>query len=170
VWVNVITVGEREITGRLCRRHANALTVPHGWTLDDRRDPNPKLFRTDRFDSRTDEDDAQGVDTPGEGGRKPGAKGRKKPATPPQGKRAAKAKEDVPSLFESLRRELGDVDEPSGPAAGGEDVTETVDPDETQAIPWSPRLGRTVEYDDDEEKPKFGRLLGRAFGEPADSE
>ena len=42
---NVITVGERESTGRLCRRHANALTVPNGWTLDDRRDTNPKRGR-----------------------------------------------------------------------------------------------------------------------------
>jgi hypothetical protein len=170
VWVNVITVGEREITGRLCRRHANALTVPHGWTLDDRRDPNPKLFRTAEFDSSADGDAADGDDATGSGGAKPRAKGRKRAASPPPGRRAAKAKEDVPSLFESIRRELGDGDDSAEPPATGEDGAETVDPDETQAIPWSPRLGRTVEYDDDEEKPKFGRLLGRAFGEPADTE
>lgn len=31
--------------GLLCRRHADALTVPRGWSLDDRRDPVPRLFR-----------------------------------------------------------------------------------------------------------------------------
>ncbi|NCX06016.1 MAG: hypothetical protein EBW68_09590, partial [Actinobacteria bacterium] len=43
------------------------------------------------------------------------------------------------------------------------------DPDETQAIPWSPRLAKSVEPDDDQ--PAFGRLLGRAFGQqPKDDE
>ena len=172
VWVNVITVGEREITGRLCRRHANALTVPNGWTLDDRRDPNPKLFRVSDFDAAGKEE------TPGGTGRKK-AEGKASPR-----KRERPKPEDVPSLFEALRREL---DEPGAAPADGDrgndtaggragqddDVQETapaVDPDETQAIPWSPRLGRTVEYEDGEEKPRFGRLLGRAFGEPAEQE
>lgn len=28
----------------LCRRHADAMVVPRGWTLDDRREPIPRLF------------------------------------------------------------------------------------------------------------------------------
>lgn len=28
----------------LCGRHADAMTVPRGWTLDDRREPVPRLF------------------------------------------------------------------------------------------------------------------------------
>lgn len=32
--------------GSLCTRHADAMVVPQGWTLDDRREPNPRLFRT----------------------------------------------------------------------------------------------------------------------------
>lgn len=28
----------------LCRRHADAMVVPRGWTLDDRREPMPRLF------------------------------------------------------------------------------------------------------------------------------
>jgi hypothetical protein len=31
--------------GSLCRRHADAMVVPLGWTLDDRRDGAPRLFR-----------------------------------------------------------------------------------------------------------------------------
>ena len=33
-------------SGSLCKRHADAMVVPLGWTLDDRRDPTPRLFRT----------------------------------------------------------------------------------------------------------------------------
>lgn len=29
----------------LCRRHADAMVVPRGWTLDDRREPAPRLFK-----------------------------------------------------------------------------------------------------------------------------
>jgi hypothetical protein len=29
----------------LCRRHADAMVVPRGWTLDDRREAAPRLFR-----------------------------------------------------------------------------------------------------------------------------
>lgn len=29
----------------LCRRHADAMVVPRGWTLDDRREPTPRLFK-----------------------------------------------------------------------------------------------------------------------------
>lgn len=32
--------------GVLCRRHADAMIVPRGWTLDDRRDVQPRLFRS----------------------------------------------------------------------------------------------------------------------------
>jgi hypothetical protein len=34
----------------LCRRHADAMTVPRGWTLDDRRQAGgPRLFQPQRF-------------------------------------------------------------------------------------------------------------------------
>lgn len=29
----------------LCLRHANSMVMPRGWTLDDLRDPDPRLFR-----------------------------------------------------------------------------------------------------------------------------
>jgi hypothetical protein len=31
--------------GTLCLRHADAMVVPRGWTLDDRRESTPRLFR-----------------------------------------------------------------------------------------------------------------------------
>ena len=45
VWLDNSHVPERDHAGRLCRRHANALIVPRGWTVDDRRQPIPQLFR-----------------------------------------------------------------------------------------------------------------------------
>ena len=121
VWVDNRAVPERELAGRLCRRHANALSVPRGWTIDDRRDAVPKLFRI------SDEPEQSSV---------------------PRKKRESvkKPERERPSLFEG-----------------------NPDPDETQAIPWSPRFAKTAEDNDD--KPAFGRLLGRAFGQlPKDDE
>ena len=33
-------------SGILCRRHADALAVPRGWHIDDRREAVPRLFKT----------------------------------------------------------------------------------------------------------------------------
>jgi hypothetical protein len=38
--------GDPMRAGSLCKRHADAMVVPRGWTLDDRRDTTPRLFRT----------------------------------------------------------------------------------------------------------------------------
>jgi hypothetical protein len=134
VWVDNKAVSERELAGRLCRRHANALVVPRGWTIDDRRDAVPKLFRVD---------DEKIVES--------------KPKT----KKFAAKKEraESPSLFEPK----AEVAEPVV-----EQASAPVDPDETQAIPWLPRLAAETpdaEETVDDEAPVFGRLLGRAFGQ-----
>jgi hypothetical protein len=44
--------GERMRAGVLCKRHADAMVVPVGWTLDDRRDPRPPLFHAPRATRR----------------------------------------------------------------------------------------------------------------------
>lgn len=44
-WVAPLDPYEADETGVLCRRHADAMRVPRGWTLDDRREPVPRLFR-----------------------------------------------------------------------------------------------------------------------------
>jgi hypothetical protein len=134
VWVDNTAVSERELAGRLCRRHANALVVPRGWTIDDRRDAVPKLFRVD---------DEKVVES--------------KPKT----RKSASKKEatESPSLFEPP----AEVVEPVV-----EETSSAVDPDETQAIPWLPRLAAEtsdVAEEADNEAPVFGRLLGRAFGQ-----
>ncbi|MEI8322473.1 MAG: DUF3499 family protein [Actinomycetes bacterium] len=54
VWLNVFDPKEPFGTGILCRRHADALVVPRGWHIDDRREKIPRLFlapASETFDS-----------------------------------------------------------------------------------------------------------------------
>jgi hypothetical protein len=47
VWMEAVdpsTLGDVR-PGLLCTRHADAMVVPKGWTLDDRREAVPRLFR-----------------------------------------------------------------------------------------------------------------------------
>jgi hypothetical protein len=154
VWVDNKAIPEREHAGRLCRRHANALSVPRGWTIDDRRELVPKLFvvRT------TDEDEA------------PPAK--KKKVAPAEKKPKKAASRPRPSLFEA-----NDAQRAAENQATEEVVTSVdqhiEDPDETRAIPWSPRLASastTADEAEEGEAPVFGRLLGRAVGQRAPEE
>lgn len=160
VWVDNRAILEREQAGRLCRRHADALAMPRGWTLDDRRQPVPQLFRV--LNDET-----------------PAKRPPKKQAT---GKKPVKREKSDggPSLFAELEAELAarDAAHESAPrtvdmAAVNDDTTSSeadavvapIDPDETKALPWSPHF--VASHDDDEndtDQPVFGRLLGRAFG------
>jgi hypothetical protein len=47
VWIDSLAGAGDVRYGVLCRRHADAMVVPLGWMLDDRRDPVPRLFRPD---------------------------------------------------------------------------------------------------------------------------
>ena len=151
VWVDNKAVSERDHAGRLCRRHANALSVPRGWTIDDRRELVPKLFVVKTSDE----------------GEAPPAKKKKVASAEKKPKKAATRPR--PSLFEANDAQR---------AAENQESVSSVDqhiedPDETRAIPWSPRLASTATTPDDaeeDEPPVFGRLLGRAFGQRAPEE
>ena len=43
---------ERTRAGVLCKRHADSMVVPVGWTLDDTREPRPPLFKAPRTTRR----------------------------------------------------------------------------------------------------------------------
>ncbi len=45
VWIDAYERVPTDRAGVLCRRHADAMVVPLGWMLDDRRDPIPRLFK-----------------------------------------------------------------------------------------------------------------------------
>ena len=44
-WLDRLPELPDAVGGVLCRRHADSMVVPRGWTLDDRRDPDLRLFR-----------------------------------------------------------------------------------------------------------------------------
>jgi hypothetical protein len=44
-WLDVLSEDADADTAVLCRRHADSMVVPRGWTLDDLRDPDLHLFR-----------------------------------------------------------------------------------------------------------------------------
>src|SRR3954471_12939756 len=46
VWIDSYERVTTDRAGVLCRRHADAMVVPLGWMLDDRRDPVPRLFKS----------------------------------------------------------------------------------------------------------------------------
>lgn len=46
VWIEPFDGALAHRAGVLCRRHADAMVVPLGWMLDDRREAVPRLFRT----------------------------------------------------------------------------------------------------------------------------
>lgn len=54
-WIAPIDAETATERGRLCRRHADAMVVPRGWTLDDRREPVPRLFMPRRNDVPVDD-------------------------------------------------------------------------------------------------------------------
>jgi len=45
VWIEPLDGAVVPRAGVLCRRHADAMVVPLGWMLDDRREPVPRLFK-----------------------------------------------------------------------------------------------------------------------------
>jgi hypothetical protein len=147
--------GDPMRAGSLCKRHADAMVVPRGWTLDDRRDTRPRLFRTAPAAPDTD-------------------------AAPPPARRprSRKPAAEAPPLGEQLELHQPapgpDVAGLAGPDAGVDDdamaaptVAEVTgaplidDPDATVAIPWLP----TLDDGDDLDGVLAARspLLARAF-------
>ena len=102
---------DRNRAGVLCLRHADAMVVPIGWTLDDSREPSPQLFR------------------PPGGSRAPRtSRSRRRKASTPA---ASETTEQLP-LPEAAERTVAAV---TGVAAAVQD-----DPDATVAIPWRPEF------------------------------
>jgi hypothetical protein len=139
VWIDNRPLPERELAGRLCRRHADAISVPRGWSIDDRRQAIPQLFRPSDIPAAVP------------------VKKEKKPAKPAK---SVEQNDKKLSLFETIAEELAEI----------EKVQVAPDPDETRAIPWSPRLSGSYEEDEDQDAPVLGRLMGRAFGQRRDEE
>jgi hypothetical protein len=129
---NYVPVDGMQVNG-LCRRHADALVVPRGWRIEDKRENVPRLFP---------------VTPPAE---KPKSTVAKKVES-----KKSRVKPPRPSIFDEMKsdKKLEEVVAPIVEAA-------EVELEETKAIPWSPQFDQTDDLGG-VLRPK-GRLLSRAF-------
>jgi hypothetical protein len=131
--------------GSLCKRHADAMVVPRGWTLDDRRESAPRLFRP-----KADEAPAP-----------PRRRTRRKKVAEPAADAVA-AVVPQPTLTAAPAPAPTEVpDDARTVAEVTGEPSATDDPDATQAIPWLPTFD---EHDDlDGVLSARSPLLARAF-------
>jgi hypothetical protein len=129
VWLEIVPQGVTPIrVGMLCRRHADAMVVPRGWTLDDRREAKPRLFRVG---------EAATTNHPSRG-RKPRARPTE-PVDPPLQLNFDETQADPPL-------DLPLDPEPVVTVADIIAPTER-DLDETQAMPWRPVFDHSDDLD-----------------------
>jgi len=129
--------GERR--SALCATHGDRMSVPKGWSIDDRREDPPRLFKTPK----------SGV-APAKASAKKSVtelKQKKKPAVRPM-------------LFQTDKQEVQEVQEAQTPVS--KPVVRDADLEETKAMQWTPQFDRTDDLGG-VLRPK-GKLLSRAFG------
>jgi len=129
--------GERR--SALCATHGDRMSVPKGWSIDDRREDPPRLFKTPKS------------------GVAPAKASAKKSATESKQKKKPVVR---PMLFQTDKQVVEAVQEVQAPAA--RPVVRDADLEETKAMPWTPQFDRTDDLGG-VLRPK-GKLLSRAFG------
>ncbi len=125
VWLSPLDpAADRNRAGTLCLRHADAMVVPLGWTLEDARDPMPRLFKpTSRARPRAE--------------RRKGSKRPKSSAT--EQLALGDAAEPDPLAIE----DDGGANQTVAAVTGVPSATD--DPDATVAMPWMPDFDITDE-------------------------
>ena len=132
-----VVKGERR--SALCVTHGDRMSVPKGWSIDDRREDPPRLFKTPKS-----------VVAPAKSTTKKSAadsKQKKKPVVRPM-------------LFQTENQNAEEVREVQTPVA--KPVVHDADLEETKAMQWTPQFDRTDDLGG-VLRPK-GKLLSRAFG------
>ncbi len=132
-----VVKGERR--SALCVTHGDRMSVPKGWSIDDRREDPPRLFKTPKS-----------VVAPAKSTTKKSAadsKQKKKPVVRPM-------------LFQTENQNAEEVREVQTPVA--KPVVHDADLEETKAMLWTPQFDRTDDLGG-VLRPK-GKLLSRAFG------
>ena len=132
-----VVKGERR--SALCATHGDRMSVPKGWSIDDRREDPPRLFKTPKS------------------GVAPAKASAKKSATESKQKKKPEVR---PMLFQTDKQVVEAVQEVQAPAA--RPVVRDADLEETKAMPWVPQFDRTDDLGG-VLRPK-GKLLSRAFG------
>ena len=140
----LLTLQNYEVVGderrsALCTTHGDRMSVPKGWSIDDRREDPPRLFKTPKS------------------GVAPAKASAKKSATESKQKKKPVVR---PMLFQTDKQDVEKVEEVRAPAA--KPVVRDADLEETKAMPWTPQFDRTDDLGG-VLRPK-GKLLSRAFG------
>ena len=140
----LLTLQNYEVVGderrsALCTTHGDRMSVPKGWSIDDRREDPPRLFKTPKS------------------GVAPAKASAKKSATESKQKKKPVVR---PMLFQTDKQVVEAVQEVQAPAA--RPVVRDADLEETKAMPWTPQFDRTDDLGG-VLRPK-GKLLSRAFG------
>ena len=134
---NYVPVDGMQVNG-LCRRHADALVVPRGWRIEDKRENVPRLFPVTPTAEKPKSTVAKKVES-----------------------KKSRVKLPRPSIFDDLKTD-NKKEEVVVPIAQPEVVAPLeVELEETKAIPWSPQFDQTDDLGG-VLRPK-GRLLSRAF-------
>jgi hypothetical protein len=129
--------GERR--SALCVTHGDRMSVPKGWSIDDRREDPPRLFKTPKSVVA------------------PAKSTTKKSVTESKQKKKPVAR---PMLFQTENQNVEEVREVQTPVS--KPVVRDADLEETKAMPWTPQFDRTDDLGG-VLRPK-GKLLSRAFG------
>ena len=132
-----VVKGERR--SALCVTHGDRMSVPKGWSIDDRREDPPRLFKTPKS------------------GVAPAKANAKKSLTESKQKKKTVVR---PMLFQTENQNVEEVREVQAPVA--KPVVRDADLEETKAMPWTPQFDRTDDLGG-VLRPK-GKLLSRAFG------
>ena len=132
-----VVKGERR--SALCATHGDRMSVPKGWSIDDRREDPPRLFKTPKS------------------GVAPVKASAKKSVTDSKQKKKPVVR---PMLFQTDKQDVEKFEEVQAPAA--KPVVRDADLEETKAMPWVPQFDRTDDLGG-VLRPK-GKLLSRAFG------
>lgn len=139
-WIAPLVGTPHDEQNVLCLRHADALTVPRGWTLDDRREEFPRLFR-------------------------PGTPQSGEAAARPNGRSPRRRREPVEQLVidgtGEIERPVAVVDAPmDAPSSSEQQLDEAAD-GEAEAETWTPTFDHDSDLDGllETDSP----LLARAF-------
>jgi hypothetical protein len=140
----LLTLQNYEVVGderrsALCTTHGDRMSVPKGWSIDDRREDPPRLFKTPKS------------------GVAPAKASAKKSVTEFKQKKKPVVR---PMLFQTDKQDVEKVEQVQAPAA--KPVVRDADLEETKAMPWTPQFDRTDDLGG-VLRPK-GKLLSRAFG------
>src|SRR3954451_4399280 len=132
VWIDSYERVTNDRAGVLCRRHADAMVVPLGWMLDDRRDPVPRLFKTPATQTTT------------------ATRHRRAPSQ--HGSTAEQLRLDAEAVIDAVAEIEVPVDMPmevdvAAEAAQAAEAGELEDDVDADVLPWKPTFDQTDDLD-----------------------